>query len=126
MGWTMKAFYVLAGVALLSSLVADVWTEPNYRLAGSIALIFVAALTTVFTILYVGRSRWWANRIGKVYAAKSVALAVVLVQAVVAVWWPGDYPYRYEIRWLVYALGTVVYVPMIVTLLREQRRARRR
>ena len=120
----MKTLYVLTGLALLVSLLADIWTDPNYRLAGSIALIAVAALTTIFTILYVGRSKWWGNRIGKVYAAKSIVLAVVLVQAVIAVWWPGDYPYRWQIRWTVYALGAAVYVPMIATLLREQRRNR--
>lgn len=122
MAAAMRTFYLLSGLALLFALVADLWTEPNYRLAGSVALITVAALTTVFTVLYVGRSRWWANRIGKVYATKSVVMAVVLVQAVVAVWWPGDYTYREQIRFCVYALGTIVYVPMIVTLLREQKR----
>lgn len=116
----MKTLYVLIGLALLGSLLADLWTDPNYRLAGSIALVAVAVLTTVFTVLYVGRSKWWVNRIGKVYATKSVVLAVVLFQAVVAVWWPGDYPYRWQIRWTIYALGAAVYVPMIITLWRAQ------
>lgn len=116
----MRTFYVLAGLALLMSLVADFWSEPDYRLAGSVALIAVAVLAGVFTALYVGRSRWWVNRIGKVYATKSIVLAVVLTQAVLAVWWPGDYPYREQIRYCVYTLGAVVYVPMILTLWRAQ------
>lgn len=113
--------------ALVLALVADVWCDPDYRLAGSVALIAVAALTTVFTVLYVCRSRWWTNRIGTVYATKSVVLAVVLAQAVVAVWWQGgDYPWRWQIRFVVYTLGALVYVPMISTLWREQRRDRDR
>ena len=118
----MKTLYVSAGIALLLSLIADIWTDPNYQLAGSVALLCIALLTVTFTTLYVSRSRWWSNRIGKVYATKSVVLAVVLVQAAITVWWPGDYPFRLQIRWTVYAFGAVVYVPMILTLLREQRR----
>lgn len=125
MGRAMKALYVLSGLALLGALIADVWTEPNYRLAGSIALICVAALTTIFTALYVSRSRWWISRIGKVYATKSIVLAAVLLQAVVAVWWPFQYPFRDQVRFVVYVLGAVAYVPMIVTLLDEQRRNRK-
>ena len=121
----MRTLYTLSGLAILGSLLADIWTEPNYHLAGSVALLCIALLTVTFTALYVSRSRWWSNRIGKVYATKSVVLAVVLVQLAVTVWWPGDYPFRYQIRWTVYALGAVVYVPMILTLLREQNRDRK-
>lgn len=82
-------------------------------------------LAVLFAALYAGRSRWWTNRIGKIYLAKSLILALVLMQAVVSVWWQDDYPGRQVIRFIIYSLGAVTYVPMLWSLWREQQRDRR-
>ena len=75
-------------------------------------------------VLYWARSRWWANRIGKIYLAKSIVLSLFLSQVVVATWWDTDYPGRQHIQFAIYTLGAVVYLPMICSLWREQNRDR--
>ena len=114
-----------AAVALITVILAlDVWFDIDYRLAANVSLVIVAALVIVFAVLYWARSRWWANRIGKIYLAKSVVLSLVLAQIVVASWWDTDYPGRQHIRFAIYTLGAVVYLPMICSLWREQTRDR--
>ena len=122
----MRWLYTLAAALLGIALVADVWLEPNYRLAANISLIVMTVLVTTFTVLYLARSRWWANDIGKTYLAKSVVLALVLAQGTLAVWWATDFPGRDHVRFAIYALGAVAYVPMLITLWREQSNDRRR
>lgn len=125
----MKAatYTTLVVLTLVGALVADMWIDPDYKRLGDIALVGAALLMAAFSALYVTRSKWWTNRIGKVYAVKSVVFAAVLTQGAVAVWWPGgDYPGRYQIRFVIFALGVVAAIPMIVSLLREQRRDRSR
>lgn len=125
MGWSMMRWaYGLAVTLTVAVLLLDVWFEPDYELWANISLIAVALLVVVFAALYGARSRWWTNRIGKIYLAKSMVLSLVLVQIAVGVWWPGEYPGRQHVRFAIYTLCAVVYAPMIVSLWREQRRDR--
>lgn len=121
----MRWVYVAGAAAVAATIVSDVWVDVHYGTAADVALLCIGVLAVAFAALYACRSRWWANRIGKVYLAKSLILALVLVQAVVSVWWQDDYPGRQIIRFIIYSLGAVVYVPMLASLWREQQRDRK-
>lgn len=121
----MRWIYVAGAAGVAATIVADIWVDVRYGLAANVALLCIGVLAVAFAALYGCRSRWWTNRIGKIYLAKSLILALVLVQAVVSVWWQDDYPGRQIIRFIIYSLGAVVYVPMLVSLWREQQRDRR-
>lgn len=120
----MRWIYVAGAAAVAATLVAEVWCEIDYRIAASVSLIYIAALALVFAARYAGWSKWWSKRIGKVYLAASVILALVLTQAAIASWWNLDYPGRQVIRFVIYSLGAITYVPMLVSLRREQKRDR--
>lgn len=120
----MRTVYTLGILAILMVPIADIWFNPNYELAANLSLTFIAGLVTGFTLLYGLRSRWGANVIGRTFFAKCVFMSLVLWQATVSVWSGFDYPYRGVIRYLVYSLGAVAYVPMLISLYREQRRDR--
>lgn len=94
--------------------------------AANVALLALAGLVTVFTLVYLFRSPWWRNRVGRIYAMKSVVLSAVLDQIVLSIWWDADYPGRQAIRFTIYALGALVYLPMIWSLVLEQQRDRRK
>lgn len=115
---------IMVVVGIVGTVISDRWFDPNYRFAANIALLTMATLVVAFTILYVTRSRWSSNKIGLIYAVKCGALSMVLVQATVASWWNLDYPGRQQIRFMIYAIGALVYVPMILSLLHEQKRDR--
>lgn len=96
--------------------------------AANWALLVLASLAAVFSALYVCRSPWRSNVIGRIYAAKSVVLTLVLIQITVSVLVSLDYPGRQPIRLAIYTAGALVYLPMIRSLLSHQqadRRARR-
>ena len=109
-----------------ATFVADIWRDVDYRAAADWSLACIAVWSTLFAIRYAGWSRWWTNRIGKVYLAKSIILALVLIQAAVTVWSSGDYPGRDQVRFAIYALGPAALVSMLVTLWQEQRRDRKK
>ncbi|MDI9914361.1 hypothetical protein [Rhodococcus sp. IEGM 1379] len=94
-------------------------------LAANVSLLVLACLVAAFTLIYLIRSPWRKNHVGRIYAAKSTILSVVLIQITVAVWGSPDFPFRQEIRLAIYALGALVYLPMIWSLVREQQRDRR-
>lgn len=121
----MRWAYMVPVLAMISVVVADTWLDLDYELFANIAVATVAVLTTIFAGLYAVRSKWWRNRIGKTYLIKSVFLALMLIQIAVALWWRTDFPGRQHIRFVIYASAAIAYVPMIVTLWREQRRDRR-
>lgn len=108
-------------VAILGTVVSDVWFNPNYKTLANIMLLTMAVLEVGFTLLYILRSRWKTNEIGLIYAVKCGALSMVLAQATVASWWNLEYPFRQQIRFMIYAIGALVYIPMIVSLVRQQR-----
>lgn len=111
-------------LAIAGTVVSDVWFNPNYRTLANIMLLIMACFVVFFTALYIGRSRWSSNEIGLIYAVKCGALSMVLVQATVASWWDLEYPFRQQIRFMIYAIGALVYIPMIVSLIRQQRKDR--
>ncbi|WP_232006033.1 hypothetical protein [Mycobacterium sp. 852013-50091_SCH5140682] len=125
-GAVMRWLYFLGLAGIAGTIIADIWFDIDYGLAADLSLIYIAVLSLAFAFQYAGWSKWWTNRIGKVYLAKSVLIALVLVQAGVTIWWQDDYPGRQIIRFVIYSLGAVAYMPMLVTLIREQRRDRRR
>jgi amino acid transporter len=116
----------VAAVMVCFAFVLDLFVELDYRLAANISLLCVALLVNVFTLLYLFRSIWWKNEIGKIYLAKCLVLSAVLDQIALSLWWDLDYPFRQQIRFAIYTLGAVAYLPMLVSLLREQSRDRRR
>lgn len=120
----LTAGFPLAVVVVFVVVLADVWLDIDYRVAANTAMAVMAVLVAAFTLLYLLRSRWRTNRIGRIYATKSAILSVFLIQAAVAVWVSTDYPGRQYIRFVIYTLGAVAYVPMLVSLWREQQRDR--
>ena len=122
----MRWVYLAGLLTILGIFVSDVWFTIDYRLGANISLVLAATFVTAFTLLYGVRSLWRSNRIGKIFFTKSVVLAAVLWQIVLASWWDTDYPWRQQIRYVIYTLGAIVYIPMMVSLWREQQRDRRR
>lgn len=115
-----------AGLATIAGVfVSDVWFTIDYRLGANLSLIFAAVFVTAFTLLYGLRSRPGSNRIGKIFFTKSVVLALVLWQIVLASWWDAEFPLRQQVRYIIYTLGAIVYIPMLISLWREQQRDRR-
>lgn len=121
----MRWVYSVAILAITGVLISGIWFQIDYRLWANVALIAVSALVTTFTVLYFTRSKWWANTIGEIYLKKSIILSAVLLQIAVANWIDDDFPSRQSIRFVIFTLGAVVYVPMIVSLWREQQRDRK-
>lgn len=122
----MRWAYLAAVAGIVATVVADIWFDIDFRLAANVSLIYVAVFTTTFAVLYGFRSRWWSNRIGRIFLVNSVVLPLVIAQIVLSTWWDADYPGRQQIRFVIYSLGAVVYVPMLVSLWREQQRDRRK
>ncbi len=126
----MRWLYIAGLIAIIGTFIADIWLTIDYRVDANISLIYLAALVTIFTALYGIRSRWQKNRVGRVFLVKSVVLAAVLWQIVLSTWWDTEYPFRQEVRFIIYTVGAWCYVPMLIQLWREQRgdrqRARRR
>ncbi|MEX3755123.1 putative phage holin [Mycobacteroides abscessus] len=120
----MRWVYLTGLLTILGVFVSDVWFTIDYRLGANLSLIFEAVFVTAFTVLYGLRSRPWTNRIGRVFFVKSVALALVLWQIVLASWWDTEFPLRQQIRYLIYTLGAIVYIPMLISLWSEQQRDR--
>lgn len=125
LGWPMRWVYVVGVAAVAATIASDIWFTIDYELAANVSLVYIAILGGAFAVLYAARSKWWTNRIGKVYLAASVILALVLAQASLSVWWHDDYTGRQMIRFVIYSLGALAYMPMIFTLWREQQRDRR-
>lgn len=95
-------------------------------LAANVALLCLTVVVNVFTLIYLVRSPWRSNHVGRIYAMKSAILSAVLIQITVAVWGSPDFIFRQQIRLAIYTLGALVYLPMICSLVREQQADRRR
>jgi len=121
----MRWAYVAGAAVIAATFIADLYFSINYRIAANVSLVFIAAFTTFFAALYGVRSNWQGNRIGRIFFAKSVVLPLVLWQIVLSVWWDTEYPFRQQIRFVIYTLGGVAFITMIVSLWNEQRRDRR-
>jgi hypothetical protein len=118
--WALVGAFLVGG-----GLLAEVWVDPDYERAANAALLLLAGLVTAFTVLYGTGSAWWTNRIGRIYLVKCVVLSLVLSQVALTHWWDVDYPGSDHVRFAIYTLGAAVYLPMLWTLWREQRRDRR-
>lgn len=120
----MRWAYIGGTLLIAATFIADIWLPIDYRVAANVSLIYMGALTTIFVLLYGFRSNWRANKVGRTLFAKSVVLPFVLWQIVLATWWDTDFPYRQQIRFIIYSLGAIAYVTMTVLLWREQQRDR--
>lgn len=111
----------LSGVAAV--LLGDIWwfDERDFQRAANMSLIYLAVLTTIFTVRYAGWSQWYVNRIGRSYLVFKIVMSMVLIQIVVATWWDPDFPGRQHLRFLIYSLGAIAAIPMLSALIREQR-----
>lgn len=121
----LRGTVLLAVLVVIGTLLSDVWLDIDYRVAANVSLAAAAVFVNAFTVLYASRSRWKAYRIGAIYLVKCVGLSLFLTQATVSVWWDDGYPYRQQIRFAIYATMAIVYVPMLISLWREQQRDRR-
>lgn len=123
-GLGLRWFYLACAVLIAIILVCDIWFDIDYQFGANLALLVLAALVNAFTLLYVVRSKWRSNRIGRIFLAKCAVLSLVLDQIVLSVWWDLQYPGRQHVRFAIYALGALVYIPMLISLWREQQRDR--
>lgn len=121
----MRWAYIGGILLVAATFAADIWVPIDYRVAANVSLIYVAVLTTIFILLYGIRSKWRTNHIGRTLFAKSIVLPFVLWQIVIATWWDTDFPFRQQIRFVIYSLGAVAYLTMVVMLAREQKRDRK-
>ena len=120
----MRWVYSAAALAIAAVLIAGIFVDIDFRIWANTALIAISVLVTIFTGLYAFRSKWWANVIGEIYLRKSIIICAVLQQITAANWIDDDFLGRQSLRFVIFAAGAVVYVPMIVSLWREQQRDR--
>ena len=119
----MRWFIGLALAGVVAVLLGDLWwfDESDFQRAANLSLIYLAILTTIFTIRYAGWSQWYVNRIGRSYLTFKVVMSMVLIQIVVAVWWDPEFTGRQQLRFVIYSLGAIAAIPMLRALIREQR-----
>lgn len=118
----MRGVWLTGLLGILSTFIVDTWADINHQTVANTFLLAINAFVLLFTVRYGIWSNWRSNRIGRIYFAKCIVLSLVLTQASVSVWWDGDYPFRHEIRTVIYGLGAIAYVTMNLSLWREQRR----
>lgn len=121
---TVRAVAVAAVVMLILLGYLDLFTALTSRDLGNVSLTAMAVLVTAFTGLYCIRSRWWSNRIGKVFLIKSTLLSLVMIQISVSSWTGSAYPGRDAVRLIIYVGGALAFVALLVTLWQEQQRDR--
>ncbi|AMT73691.1 hypothetical protein ABG82_09505 [Mycobacteroides immunogenum] len=90
--------------------------------AGDLLLLLAACASWAFALLYLARSPWWARHVGRMLVAFTLALSLVLTQNSVGTWWGDGYPYRGEIRDVLYATLAVTLVRLTLALVRLQNR----
>ncbi|WP_164911863.1 hypothetical protein [Mycobacteroides franklinii] len=109
---------VVPAVAL--ALLPLIWVSAES--AGDILLLGAAGASWAFTLLYLARSPWWARHVGRMLVAFTLALSLVLTQNAVGTWWGENYPYRGEIRDVLYAALGVTLIRLTLALRRLQSR----
>lgn len=92
------------------------------ELTADCLLITAAAAAWVFTLLYLARSPWWARHVGRMLVAFTLALSLVLTQNAVGTWWGENYPYRGEIRDVLYEALFITLARLTLALYGIQRR----
>lgn len=119
--------YRIGILLVIGTFASDIWLDVDYEHLANLALAVAAIGVDGFTGLYGFRSKWKSNRIGGVYLIKCIAMSAFLVQAALSVWWPwwaNECPFRQQIRFVIYSSTALVYIPMIITLWREQQHDR--
>lgn len=117
----MRGIYAVGGSIIASTFIIDaLGATVDYWRAAAWSLTLGAVFVTIFTILYLLRSNWRSNRIGRIFLAKSVLLSAALWQIVATTWIGQDYPFRNEIRFTIYAVLALAYFTMDIALIREQ------
>lgn len=92
------------------------------NLLGNIMTPGIAVLAWVFVILYGVRSNWKATQPGRALMYAMSSLAVYSSQVTVSVWTDSSYPFRSEIRALLYWVLVGTLMNLIVVLLLSQRK----
>lgn len=122
----MRWIYAGGISIIVTTFLCDLLGLPvDYWRAAAWSLTFGALFVTIFTVLYITRSNWRSNRIGRIFCAKSVLLTLALWQIVATTWGGQDYPFRNEIRFIIYAMIALAYATMDVALVREQNHDRK-
>lgn len=96
----------------MASRLAEIDLSEWFLLVGMLGVI-------TFTFLYGLRSRWWKYIEGIALFAKSLTLAAVSSLSVAYLFF-GEYPYRQEVRLVVYALFCASSWFFVVALVRRQ------
>lgn len=121
----MRWIYGGGLVIIIATFLVDLIGLPvDYWRAAAWSLTLGAGFVSFFTVRYAFWSNWRSNRIGKILLTKSILQTAMLWQIVATTWIGQDYPYRNEIRFIVYAVFALSYITMDVALLREQRNDR--
>lgn len=81
-----------------------------------IALTVSTFVCWAFFFTYVLRSNFTYATIGKIFASKSLALCLVLTQATISSWSDYAYPYRDEIRIVIFSMLTYTMSKMLTYL----------
>ncbi|AGI12299.1 hypothetical protein FF47_31 [Mycobacterium phage FF47] len=123
----MRWVYLVGVLGIVGTLAADPWMDnEDYKLGANLSLIYLAFLSTCFTIRYIGWANWRANKIGQIFALFSVLLTLTLIQACFSVWTQSDYPGREYVRFVIYSGGVLGMLGMLLSLWQHQRRDRKK
>ncbi|ORA64094.1 hypothetical protein [Mycobacteroides franklinii] len=106
----------LAAITLITAVVF--WIEP-WGL--NIAITSGAVCTWSFVALYVGRSNWRVEPIGRVMVMTNTFLAMVLTLAALSEWTDREFPYRDQVCIIIYSALAYGIAWKIVLLVRAQR-----
>jgi hypothetical protein len=109
-----------AAVVAALAFVPMIWLNPET--VADVALTVAAVFSWMFTLLYVLRSAWWVRPLGRVTVSIYLVLSLVLTQNSVSVWWGQDYPWRGQVRGVLYVGLGYALVKLIVALRRIQTR----
>lgn len=121
----MRWIYGGGLVVIVTTFLVDLAGLPvDYWRAAAWSLTLGAVFVSFFTVRYGFWSNWRSNRIGKILLTKSVLQTAMLWQIVATTWIGQEYPFRNEIRFVIYAVFALSYITMDVALLREQRKNR--
>lgn len=91
------------------------------ELVATIGLCLMVVEMGIFLATYVIYSPWWVSPLGKIYAAKTTLMSLVLLQNAASVLSSSDYPFRHEIRAAIYIGGAIAMIALWVMLRRFQR-----
>lgn len=110
-------------VIIAATFIADIGGLPvDYWRAAAWSLTLGAGFVSFFTVRYAFWSNWRSNDIGRILLTKSILQTAMLWQIVATTWIGQEYPFRNEIRFVIYAVFALSYITMDVALLRKQRR----